>query len=261
MEEAQKKAKRAGLPITDNWISAFATSYLLITNEFPNDRPEWDGNPKADQTCKARKEKFNPLHKNLECVTNLARGEDSFGAAAATQLIHGIDPTTVPPPFNRETHLLPEGANIAKDLDVHFDHLATAATHSNEIVQGNLIQLTKSVTNQNNDIKKLLSELKSALPSTEGRSNNINGDSGGRNNLSSSQKETHDRRITQLQPAIKRKWVQGRFCSTQGHGVGYKHNSASCINKTTGHVDTATRENPAVPGEKKNKGWDNWFFS
>ena len=41
MEEAQKKAQREGLSITNNWIAAFATSSLLLANSFPNDRPEW----------------------------------------------------------------------------------------------------------------------------------------------------------------------------------------------------------------------------
>ena len=40
MEESQKKAQRAGLPITNNWLAAFATSSLLLANTFTNDRLE-----------------------------------------------------------------------------------------------------------------------------------------------------------------------------------------------------------------------------
>ena len=83
MEESQKKAQRAGLPITNNWIAVFATSCLLFVNSFPNNRPEWDWKPKSDQTCRACKDTFNPFHKNLEREIRLARREDSFGAAAA----------------------------------------------------------------------------------------------------------------------------------------------------------------------------------
>ena len=101
MEEAQKKAKRSGLPITDNWLAAFATSSLLLSNSFPSDCPEWDGNPKSHQTWKAWKDTFNPLHKHIKHDTRLARGEDSFGAEAAAQPIHSIDPTTVPDLLNR----------------------------------------------------------------------------------------------------------------------------------------------------------------
>ena len=60
MEEAQKKAQWAGLPITNNWIADFATSYLLLTNSFPNDRPDQDRKLKADQTWRVWKDTFNP---------------------------------------------------------------------------------------------------------------------------------------------------------------------------------------------------------
>ena len=66
MEEAQKKSQRAGLPTTNNWLAAFATSSLLLANSSPNDLPEWERNPKADQTWGSWKENFNPIHKNLE---------------------------------------------------------------------------------------------------------------------------------------------------------------------------------------------------
>ena len=117
------------------------------------------------------KDTFNPLHKNLELETRLARGEDSFGTAAAAQLIHGIDPNKVPAPFRIENPGLPKGVSLAEDFNAYFENLATTDTHSNEIVQGTLDQLYQSSTNLHNKIKKLLAELKSALPLTGGRNN------------------------------------------------------------------------------------------
>ena len=64
MEEAQKKSQQAGLPITGNWLAAFATSSLLLANSFPNYRPEWGGKPKSDQKWRSWKDTFNPLYKN-----------------------------------------------------------------------------------------------------------------------------------------------------------------------------------------------------
>ena len=58
---------------------------------------------------------------------------------------------------------------------------------------------------------------------------------------------------------IKNKWNVGGFCSTHGHGVAVGHNSKTCGTKGTGHIDTATRKNPAGPGKEKNKGWDAWL--
>ena len=256
MEEAQKKANRSGLPITNNWRVEFSASSLLLTNSFPNDCSEWDGKPKAGQTWKAWKETFKPLHKNLERKTRLARGEDSFGAAAAAQIIHGINSSASPAPFHGESRVLSEGANFSEDFNIHLENLATAATHGNEIVQGTLNQLTKSSTNHHNEIKKLLTELKSTLPSAGVRSNIVDG-SGSGCTISTTQKETLKRSITQLQTAIKRKWFQGGFCCTHVHGVGYKHNSTSFSNQATVHINTATCENPAGPEANRNKGWDN----
>ena len=171
MEEAQKKAQRAGLPITYNWLAAFATSSLLLSNSFPNDRPDWYRKPKANQTWRACKDTFNPLNKNLECETRLSRREDSFGAAAAAQLVHNIVPATNPDPFHGETCVLPQGANLADDYNAHYDNLATAATHGEKIVQGRLNHLARSSTSQHSKVKKLLAEIKSALPSIGGRNN------------------------------------------------------------------------------------------
>ena len=100
MEEAQKKAKLAVLPTNNNWLVAFATSSLLFANSFRNNCPEWNGKPEADQTWKAWKDTFSLLHKNIEHETRLTRGEDSFDAASTAQLIHSINPTTVPAPFH-----------------------------------------------------------------------------------------------------------------------------------------------------------------
>ena len=53
MEEAQQKATRADLTISNEWLAAFATSSLLLNNSFPNNRPAWDNKIKADQTWSA----------------------------------------------------------------------------------------------------------------------------------------------------------------------------------------------------------------
>ena len=100
-------------------------------------------------------------------------------------------------------------------------------------------------------IKHLL-ELKSA---------NSSGGGGGRNGGGTQNTDTQKRRISQLQAAVKGKWIPGHFCSTHGHGVGPDHDSKTCANKSSGHVETATRANPFGPGANRNKGWDDWLNS
>ena len=43
MEDSQKKASRAGLPITDDWLIAIISTSLLSAGSFPKQRPDWDG--------------------------------------------------------------------------------------------------------------------------------------------------------------------------------------------------------------------------
>ena len=89
--------------------------------------------------------------------------------------------------------------------------MATVATHGNEIVQGTFDQLNCSSVSQHTKIKKLLADLKSALSSTGGQSNSVGGggNSAGHKTATATatatQKYTIERRITQLQTAIKRK--------------------------------------------------------
>ena len=98
-------------------------------------------------------------------------------------------------------------------------------------------------------------ELKSAMPSGNG------GGSGRNNDISSTEKQKLKSRISQLQAAVKGKWLPGNFCSTHGYGVGADHDSKTCAQKANSHVNTATRANPSGPGANRNKGWDDWLGS
>ena len=48
--DAQKKATRASLPITDYWMAAMSPSALLSHNYFLNYRPAWDDLVPSAQT-------------------------------------------------------------------------------------------------------------------------------------------------------------------------------------------------------------------
>ena len=49
-EEAQRKARRAGLNILDAWIVAVASRSILAEKSFPDERPKFEGLPRLDQT-------------------------------------------------------------------------------------------------------------------------------------------------------------------------------------------------------------------
>jgi hypothetical protein len=126
-----------------------------------------------------------------------------------------------------------------------MDALALAATNDKTVLD-NLLATNKTLTDS---IAKKLTNLESLFtknPTTAAPSTSTTNDA---------------RLIAQLKAAIKGKWAPGGFCSTHGYGVSADHTSASCKNKKPGHIDSATRANPAGHGADKNinKGWDTFL--
>ena len=65
LRDAQKKSVRAGLPFSDDLLTAIGSSSLLKENSFPKDRATWDGKEPSEQTLKAFEDFFIPLHKGM----------------------------------------------------------------------------------------------------------------------------------------------------------------------------------------------------
>ena len=59
---------------------------------------------------------------------------------------------------------LPTGANLVKGSDAYFDNVATAATHSNKVVHGDLTQIIQMASTQHAKVEKLLGKLNAAIP-------------------------------------------------------------------------------------------------
>ena len=64
------------------------------------------------------------------------------------------------------------------------------------------------------------------------------------------------KRNATLQHAITKGWTKGGFFSIHNHGIPSGHDSRNCTSQKPRHVETATRENLAGPGQYSNKGWD-----
>ena len=151
--DAQKKATRASLPITDNWLASVATSALLSEKSFPNDHPYWDGLVPSAQTWTAWKLKFFPLHSAMEReIWDFFQRGDSFGFANLAMAYQGI---TVATPTHPTTGQGPSSTDYMALFDGHFDNLA-AATNSGAALD----QLAATTTMQYAEIKPLLTALK-----------------------------------------------------------------------------------------------------
>ena len=62
MEDAQKKAKRAGMPIADVELVMMASAAVLAAQHFPREVDDWEGLPAVDRTWRAWKVAFRLAH-------------------------------------------------------------------------------------------------------------------------------------------------------------------------------------------------------
>ena len=143
MENAQKKALRAGLPFFDNLLAAFATYLLLAANYFPKDCPEWYGKNYGDQTWDKWMVYFGPLHLALEQNTKAEtrQGENSR-TAAADSAIHGITTSSLDGTATITSRRDPS-MTITEKFDGHFESLESADTNRNVVPEW-LIAATKT---------------------------------------------------------------------------------------------------------------------
>ena len=62
MEDVQKKAKRAGMPIGDVKLVMMASAAVLAAQHFPREVDDWKGLPAVDRTKRAWKVAFRLAH-------------------------------------------------------------------------------------------------------------------------------------------------------------------------------------------------------
>lgn len=164
---------------------------------------------------------------------------NNFGSANAT-------PTTQSP----DSALLTPTA--IKQLDTHFNNLAARLgnTAMEQLIAPNAA-LANTIAD-NISIKSLLLELKSGVKAQDLSAAESS-------NMSSA--DACAKEVARLHLAIRKCWVPGKFYSMHGYGVGSNHNSAMCKHKGLGHVNTATKKNPAGSGKNIYKDWDYFLKS
>ena len=62
MEDAQKKAKRAGMPIADVELVMMASAAVLAAQHFPRKVTDWEGHPAINHTWRVWKVEFRQAH-------------------------------------------------------------------------------------------------------------------------------------------------------------------------------------------------------
>ena len=105
-----------------------------------------------------------------------------------------------------------------QQFDGHFRVLSSAATGSTPVMEA----LAMTTTTQYKKILAAMDYLKTLSIAAAAMNSGGNRDSA-TVRLTPNKRTKSNIRINQLILAIKGKWVPGRFCSTQGHGMGAGH--------------------------------------
>ena len=216
LEDAQKKAKRANMPIADVELVMMASAAVLAAQHFPREVDEWEGLPSTSRTWGAWKTAFRLAHLKRQRQILASGGGEPLGGA------HGVFPSAVP---------------AIGQLEGALNNLALAATNDSavlsQLTSANLA-LTVAITTLTQANKKLTEAVARGKGTPAAGTPAATTAGGGRSN-----KTPHP----------------GNYCWTHGHRVSREHTSATCAHKATGHRDDATTAN-TLGGSEKDKGWD-----
>jgi len=151
MEDAQKKVKRAGMPIADVELAMMASAAVLAAQHFPREVDDWEGLPAVDRTWRAWKVAFRLAHlKRQRQLQATGGGEPLRGA-------HSVLPA---PPVSIDR------------LGTALDNLALAAANDTTVLQ-QLTAANLALTTSNATLtaaNKKLSEALAKLPASTPRS-------------------------------------------------------------------------------------------
>jgi hypothetical protein len=114
LEDAQKKAKRAGMPIADIELVMMASASVLAAQHFPREVDDWEGLPTPARTWLAWKTSFRLAHLKRQRQILASGGGEPLGGA------HGV---------------LPPAAPAIDRLEVALDNLALAASNDTAVLQ------------------------------------------------------------------------------------------------------------------------------
>ena len=123
LEDGQKKAARALVPISDEFLTGIATSSILAENSFMAAREKWDERPSGEKTWKNWKNHFADFQSAIELATHTSGG--SFGSANSAAKFHG---TSALHPADDE---IP--SSTVKKLYSYLDNIAVAATNKRDM--------------------------------------------------------------------------------------------------------------------------------
>ena len=115
LEEVQKKAKQAGMPIVDIELVMMAMVAVLAAMHFSRKVDDWEGLPTLGLTWSAWKTSFRSTHLKRQCQILASGDGEPLGG------MHGVLPTDPLATLDR--------------LEIALDNLALAATNNTAVLQ------------------------------------------------------------------------------------------------------------------------------
>ena len=214
LEDVQKKAKRAGMPIADVELIMMALAAVLAAQHFLRKVDDWEGLPTPARTWLAWKTAFGLTHLKRQRQIVASGGGGPLGGA------HSV---------------LPVAALAIGRLETALDNLALAAMNNTDVLQqltlANLA-LTATIGTLTATNKKLVDAVVRAKGTPAVGTPAVTPGGGVQ-----STKIPHP----------------GNYCWMHGHCISKEHTSATCTNKGTGHRNNATAAN-TFGGSEKDKG-------
>jgi hypothetical protein len=89
LEDAQKKAKRAQMPIADAELVMMASTAVLAMQHFPREVDDWEGLPSTSRTWPAWKTAFRLAHLKRQRQILASKGGEPLGGANAVTPVTG----------------------------------------------------------------------------------------------------------------------------------------------------------------------------
>jgi hypothetical protein len=203
MEDAQKKVKRAGMPIADVELVMMALAAILVAQHIPQEVNDWEGLPAIDRTLRAWKVAFRLAHLKHH------RQLQASGVGGPLGSAHAVTPAP---------------AATIDWLGTALDNLALAAANDTTVLQqltvSNLAlsSLVTTLTAANKKLADALTKVKATSPPAA---------------MPGAPKPVRSTNMP----------FPGNYCWTHGHQCSQNHTNATCGNKAVGHKDDATAAN------------------
>ena len=218
LEDAQRKAERAKMPIADVQLVAIASTAVLASQDYVRATEDWEALTNAQKTWTKWKSSFRVAHlaRKRQLLASGGAGPTHAGAHAAS----ATGPSSLLSPGTIDR------------LDGYLDNLASAAT-SERSTLAQLIECNASLTKSYEALAVAYTALAKkpapAAAATKGKAHKSK---------------------ARPEPTYS---LDG-YCWSHGYKVATTHNSLTCNYKNDGHQDGATRAN-TMNGSSANKGW------